>query len=187
MYRFCDPLRNIPEVIVESRAAGFDEIGRAVFDMLAAAVGRITTNPAFADIPTSLTNMRAPLVLYRTTGGAYAQGKWRPRVGGALNVATAADWLTHVVRRGHAVIAGYPILHVVTRDENERPLDVWVLDVVMDWVVPDDKAFEPIRIYLGARPAYVEWDGKPRVVTGDARFVEGELPVPGTNAPVARP
>lgn len=184
-----DPLRNIPEVLVETKAAGFDEIGRAVFDMLAAAVGRITSDPGFSAIPAALTNMRAPLVLYRTThsGIPYAQGKWRPRVGGAFNVSTAGNWNAQVARHGHAVIDRYPILHVTSRNDQGLPADVWVLDVVMDWVNPGDAAFEPVRIYFGARRARVQWaDQQGKVLLEDSRFVEGELPETRGNAPVTQ-
>lgn len=190
MTRISDPLRNVPDVLIESKAAGFAEIGQAVFDMLAAAVGRITSDPDFASLPSSQKNMRAAFVLYRSThsGNAYAQGKWRPRVGGALNISTAANWGTQVAAQGHAVLSGYPILHVLDREEKGRPSDVWVLDVVMDWVSLGDLAFEPVRVYFGARPARVSWSGDtPRIEIDRSRSVEGELPVTTRNAPVTRP
>ena len=92
-----------------------------MFAMLAAAVNRITADPTFAEIPPALRNMRAVLVLRRDARpGVYAQGTWRPRVGGALNFSVAPNWETQVAEQGHAVLAGHPVVHVLTRDATGR-------------------------------------------------------------------
>lgn len=184
--RFSDPALLVPDVVVESKAAGFDAIGNAVFGLLSRAIGRMRDDRLAPRLPVlSDEEMRAAFYVRRGThrDSVYVQGKWRPHVGGVLFITTASNWGAQVARPGHAVLDGHPVVHVAMRDSANRPLRVWVIDVVATHLAPHDTVGEPVRVYFGARAAEVRWtNGEAMLSIDHSRTAEGALPVPMFNA-----
>lgn len=188
MRRFTDPLHVTPDVIVESNAVGFDDIGSAVFSQLPVTLQYLMSQRHYAQLDFTRSDTTAPCIIDRRINGydsVHAQGKWLPRRGGMLIVTTASNWGSQVGRRGHAVLGGHPVLHVLERDQLGRPTEVWVIRVVSAYVDVGDLVGEPVRIYFGASRADVSWDDDEAEVRVDfsTRAVEGTVPVPFANAP----
>jgi hypothetical protein len=85
-------------------------------------------------------------------------------------VTTASNWGSQVGRRGHAVLGGYRVLHVLEFDQINRPTEVWVIRVVNAYVGVGDRLGEPALSYFGASRAGITWDDNEADVRVDSPY-----------------
>jgi hypothetical protein len=94
MRRFTDPLHVTPDVIAEPNAAGFGDIGGAVFSQLSVTLKYLMSLRYYSQLDFTSSDATAPFLTDRRIKGydsVYVQGKWRPRRGGMIVVTTAPN------------------------------------------------------------------------------------------------